>query len=91
MKRLLNSIIISAFLISPFISFNSIAQISNISSPSFPKQITQSKLFIETNFGIMGSTHVGITGDDKGMWNSILIKVVNSDLKEHIFINLVIS
>jgi len=39
----------------------------------------------------MGSTHVGITGDDKGMWNSILIKVVNSDLKEHIFINLVIS
>jgi len=71
MKRLLNSIIISAFLISPFISFNSIAQISNISSPSFPKQITQSKLFIETNFGIMGSTHVGITGDDKGMWNSI--------------------
>jgi hypothetical protein len=70
MKRLLNSIIISAFLISLFISFNTNAQNSNISS--FPRKITQSKLFIETNMGINGNTHVGMRGDDGGIWNGIL-------------------
>ena len=71
MKRLLNQIITSACLILSFVSFNTNGQTSNVSS-SFPIKTVQSKLFVETNLGIMGNTHVGFSGDDGGMWNNIL-------------------
>lgn len=71
MEKLITQIITSACLISSFIPFNTNGQTSNVSS-SFPIKTVQSKLFVETNLGIMGNTHVGFSGDDGGLWNNIL-------------------